>query len=265
MTVSEQIKEYWEAKALTPLDDMGLKPTGRDPFLQRAVEWAMLKHIPAGKKVLDVGCGDGVSTKEFARSAKSVLAIDYVENYVKQAAELCASEGLTNVTCLHGDILKLQETAKPYAPFDVAITLRCLINLPEEKLQFEAIDNIFDCLAPGGLYLLSEGWSESWSALDDCREQCGLDKMYLVPHNKLISKERLIAHLAPKAELVAYESLGFYVFLSRVLQPLVMAPEAPQHLHAINRVANDLQRAGIAPAEFDKIGYPGVCVFRKKA
>jgi hypothetical protein len=121
-----------------------------------------------------------------------------------------------------------------------------------------------DTLEPGGLYLLSEGWTESWAALDKMRERCGLDKMYLVPHNKLISKERLIEHLKPRAELVAYESLGFYVFLSRVLQPLVRLPEPPQHLHAINKVAAQLYNLGIAPAEFDDIGYPGVCVFRKK-
>lgn len=261
---SEEIKNYWETKSLTPLDDEGLRPTGRDSFLQEAVEEAIIKHLPPGKKILDIGCGDGLSTVAFARSASSVVAIDYVENYVKQAKELFAHEGLKNVECLPGDIRILHETVKPYQPFDVAITIRCLINLPTEAEQFRAVDRILDCLPEGGLYICSEGWSESWAALDETRQQCGLGKMYLVPHNTLISKERFVKHLAPKADLIAYESLGFYVFLSRVLQPMVMAPERPRHLHPINKVAKQLYSLGIAPADFDEIGYPGVCVFRKK-
>lgn len=264
MSVTEEIKGYWEAKALTPLDSEGLRPTGRDSHLQHALEDAVSRHIPAGKKILDIGCGDGLSTAQWCKTAKSVVGIDYVENYIKQAKEIAAHEGIKNVEFLHGDILKLQEVVKPYAPFDVAITIRCLINLPDEATQFKALDNIFDCLDKGGLYICSEGWSESWAALDRVRERCGLDKMYLVPHNLLISKERMIKHLSSKAELIAYESLGFYVFLSRVLQPLVMAPEPPKHLHPINKVAQQLYALGIAPKEFDEIGYPGVCIFRKK-
>lgn len=265
MSVStDEIKKYWEAKSLTPLDEEGLRPTGRDSFLQQCVEEAVLRHLPAGKKLLDVGCGDGMSTIQFARRASSVVGVDYVENYVKQARENCAREGLKNVECLHGDVLSLKDRVAPHAPFDVAVTIRCLINLPDEATQFRAVDNIMDCLAEGGLYLLSEGWTESWAALDEMRERCGLDKMYLVPHNRLISKERLIKHLAPRAELIAYESLGFYVFLSRVVQPMVTAPQPPKHLHPLNRVARQLYSLGIAPADFDELGYPGVCVFRKK-
>lgn len=265
-TISEEIKQYWEAKSLTPLDDMGLRPTGRDSYLQQALETAILKHLPAGKSILDVGCGDGASSVIFAKGsqAKSLVGIDYVENYIKQAKELGAREGLVNAQFMHGDVLDLAKTVKPYLPVDVAITIRCLINLPEESQQFKAVDNIIDCLPKGGLYICSEGWEESWAALDRLRERCGLDKMYLVPHNKLVNKERFIEHLAPKAELVAYESLGFYVFLSRVLQPLVTAPQPPRHLHEINKVAAQLYALGIVAAEFDEIGYPGVCVFRKK-
>lgn len=262
--VSQEIKKYWESKSLTPTDGEGLRPTGRDSFLQQALEEAISKHIPAGVKLLDIGCGDGASTMVWAKKSKSVVAVDYVENYVRQAKERSIESGQKNIECLHGDVLALQSIVKPYIPFDAAISIRCLINLPDEESQFKAVDNIFDCLAPGGLYICSEGWSESWDALDKLREQCGLDKMYLVPHNLLISKERLVEHLSAKAELVAYESLGFYVFLSRVLQPMVTAPEPPRHLHPINGVAAKLFSLGVAPGEFDNIGYPGVCVFRKR-
>lgn len=262
MSVSEEIKQYWESKSLTPLDDEGLRPTGRDPFLQRSLEEVVMRHMPPGKKILDVGCGDGNSTAVWARSAHSVLALDYVENYVKQAQELFMRSGFTHVECVHGDLRQLQNYVKGRV-FDVAITIRCLINLPDEKSQFDALDKIFETLPKGGLYICSEGWAESWAALDEMRIRCGLEKMYLVPHNLLISKERMIKHLAPKAELIAYESLGFYTFLSRVFQPLVTAPEAPKHLHPINKVAKTLFSLGIAPEEFDEIGYPGVCVFRK--
>jgi len=262
---NEEIRAHWEDVAVNLVDKDGLKRTIRDHNLQEALEEAMLSHMKVGDRLLDVGSGDGSSTAIFARKTQApVVAVDYVEGFCDLTRQNLAAVGAKDVTVLQGDARQLDTVLKGIEPVDVALSIRCLINFPTHEEQFAVAEKTLDFVKSGGLYMLSEGWAECWDALDEMRERCGLPRMHLVHHNVLINKAELIERLAPKAELVAEHSLGFYSFLSRVFQPMVVAPEAPKHMHPINVMAKKLSSLGIAPAEFDALGYPGICVFRKK-
>lgn len=260
--LTQEIRKHWENASENMVDGMGLKPTVRDPFMQDAVESAFLKHLKPGQTLLDVGCGDGEPVARFAEATQSkVVAVDYIPKFV----ELTKAR-LPQATVLQGNILKLDELLKDQEAFDVVTTIRCLINLPTWEEQQQGLDQLVKQVKPGGLFITSEGWADGWEALSEIRVQMGLDPMKLVHHNLLINREQLVAYLQGKGmSLVAYHSLGFYTFLSRVLQPMVQSPEPPQHLHKINLVAAQMVNAGIEPTEFDRYGFPGVCVFQKQA
>jgi ubiquinone/menaquinone biosynthesis C-methylase UbiE len=72
-----------------------------DFFVQRLIpSWA-------GQVVLDVGCGSGLQTVQFAPRAKHVVAIDISGSLVRKAQEKLRLRGLSNVTLIQGDATAL--------------------------------------------------------------------------------------------------------------------------------------------------------------
>ncbi len=66
-------------------------------------------------------------------------------------------------------------------------------------------------------------------------------------------------------EIVDYHGLGFYLFMSRVFQPLFRQPDEPVHDHPINCIAGKMIE--VAPSlneAFSEYDYAGMYVLRKK-
>jgi SAM-dependent methyltransferase len=61
--------------------------------------------VQPGDRVVDIGCGAGQTTRQAARASRtgSVLGIDVNATALDQAREIARSEGLGNVTFVHGD------------------------------------------------------------------------------------------------------------------------------------------------------------------
>jgi len=102
--------------------------------------------IRAGDRVLDVGCGAGLTTREAARAAApgEVLGIDVSAVALERARELTASEGLANVVYEEGDA-----QTHPFAPasFDVAISRFGVMFFSDPVAAFA---NIARALRPDG-------------------------------------------------------------------------------------------------------------------
>ncbi len=60
-----------------------------------------------GRTVLDVGCGSGLQTVQFAPQAKHVLAIDISRALMRKVQDKLKAQGLTNVTLLQGNATQL--------------------------------------------------------------------------------------------------------------------------------------------------------------
>jgi len=69
-TKMEKIHDYWEHAAKQDLDSDGLRATARDPYMQEVIEKIIEKRLNPESSLLDVGCGDGISTLRFARNVK---------------------------------------------------------------------------------------------------------------------------------------------------------------------------------------------------
>jgi SAM-dependent methyltransferase len=97
-------------------------------------------------RVLDVGCGTGVTTREAARTAKagSVLGVDLSTRMLERAREHARTEGLDNVRFERGDV-----QIYPFEPasFTVAIS-RFGVMFFDDPVG--AFTNIGRAIAPGG-------------------------------------------------------------------------------------------------------------------
>lgn len=77
------------AKAELPSD---YPPDGMEVrLIQRFVKFK-------GRRVLEIGCGDGRLTRQFAPLASTVLAIEPDAAQIRLARRMAAAEGITNVS-----------------------------------------------------------------------------------------------------------------------------------------------------------------------
>jgi ubiquinone/menaquinone biosynthesis C-methylase UbiE len=259
-----EIRDCWERSATIDVDSDGLRPTARDPYLQEILEKSICNWIYPEARILDVGCGDGTSTFRFASIADLVLGIDYIEDFTKKAKKLAETQKIGNVIFETGNVLDLSRVRDNYGPFDICITIRCLINLPEWSKQSQALKEIAACIRKGGLYLTSEGWADGMDGLNLARRRLGLKPMKIAPYNLLISREQFEDEIQKYFEFLGYVNLGLYLFISRVLQPAYVFPQGPKHTHLLNQIAAQMVSAGVGAMDFSYCDYAGVYILRRK-
>ena len=134
----DKIKNYWESRAK---EDGSVQSTTNDVYLReietRVLGDFILKLSP--ETVADIGCGDGCTTIATALKLPSVKfwGFDYAESMIRNANRNLSETGLENVSFEVGDI-----TDSVKGNYDLIYTTRCLINLPQRRLQINAIHNI---------------------------------------------------------------------------------------------------------------------------
>lgn len=130
------------------------KPFGWGPaqFVEWATVEAMLEAlaVPAGARVLDVGCGVGWTTLLLAEAGLAPLGIDLVAANVEVARERAARWG-SPARFAVADMDALQLAGE--APFDVALLFDALHHSARQR---DALAGIARHLRPGGVLLLGE-------------------------------------------------------------------------------------------------------------
>jgi SAM-dependent methyltransferase len=258
------IEQYWKNAAEREVDADGLRPTARDPHLQAIVEETIEKWIWPEAKVFDIGCGDGLSTLRFAKRATLAIGVDYVIEFVERAEATRRASLQSNILFRQANVLDLSNVISEHGLADIAITIRCLINLPDWDHHKRAIEQVAKCVRPGGLYILSEGWSEGWTGINLLRARAGLKPLELVKYNTLLSRVRFEEFVSQYFDFVHYENLGFYLVMSRVVQPMLVYPDEPRHNHPLNSVAGQLLTRQIGTSAFSDADFAGVYVLRRK-
>jgi SAM-dependent methyltransferase len=87
-------------------------PDENDPMLVTAIEY--FGDI-AGKRLLDLGCGDGRSSLFFAKRGANVVAIDISEVAIKNLSEFCQANQIENITPIQHSAFEITNLE----PFDL--------------------------------------------------------------------------------------------------------------------------------------------------
>lgn len=114
---------------------------------------------PAGLRILDVGCGDGILTLALARQGAQATGVDASETMVAAALDRVEGHGVD------ASFKVAQTEALPFGPgtFDVVIaaTVLCFIENATEPLR-----EMSRVLKPGGRLIVGElGKWNSWAAV----------------------------------------------------------------------------------------------------
>ena len=230
-----QGKKFWETRA----QDQSLtdaEATHSDVW-QRWLEIETIKpFLRATDSMVDVGCGSGYATRLLAPLVRETLGVDFSESMIERAR--AAAAGKPNLRFEVGNALDLDPHA--LGTFDVALSVRCLINLETWELQQRAIENVATLLKPGGRFIFVEGLADGRRNLTAMRAQMGLSEMPTVWHNIDFEESRLMPNLDRFFTLDARRHFGVYDFVSRIVHPMAVAPESPVYDSAINRTAAQL-------------------------
>ena len=156
-TANAEMGRYWNEVA-------GPRWVGRQALQEaRNVEMlAMLleaAHAARGERVLDIGCGTGVTTEPFARAVSpggQVTAVDISQPMLDAARRRMDERGITNVTLLLGDA---QVYPLPPASFDL-VTSRCGVMFFADPTA--AFANLLKALKPGARLCMAV-----WATLDE--------------------------------------------------------------------------------------------------
>ena len=107
----------------------------------------LLPHIKPTSLILDVGCGPGTITSDFAKLASSgkVTGVDNSEGIITSAQNTFPQSTQSNLTFLVGDAYKLDF---PDNTFDIVHAHQVLIHL---KTPIEALKEFYRVCKPGGI------------------------------------------------------------------------------------------------------------------
>lgn len=109
----------------------------------------VLKVLPPGGRVLDVGCGAAPVVSELRRRGVSCTGLEYAEDMIKHAKERLRSMGLDEGDLYQGDCCK---TPFEDGQFDVVVSLGVISYVEHYS---DALAEIRRLLKPGGFALIS--------------------------------------------------------------------------------------------------------------
>lgn len=230
----DKIKQHWETRA-----SRGLAAGSDDVILKKLEIEAIAKYVKNGMRILEVGCGNGITAVELAKRFNvEIIGIDYVAKMVDEAKLMAARQSLIGkVEFAVGDVCALPEQRCDY---DLIYSERVLINLSDFEAQRRAIVDITNLLRPGGRYVMCESCLDGLEKINEMREMIGLSVIAPPWHNIYFRGRDLRELVLPGMELEAVDCFSAtYYFLSRVVNAWLAKEEGlePSYDSTINRLA----------------------------
>jgi SAM-dependent methyltransferase len=148
--MSADLQRMSDVELLAAWDDFHRKSVGGDSFSARGWYELLYSDVFRGRKVLDFGCGLGITTIPYAASGAAVTFVDLVQSNVEVVRRVCQLKGLENVRfCYMEDLGSLATLAPDY---DFIYSCGSMINAPLEVVRLEA-QELLKHLKVGGRWI----------------------------------------------------------------------------------------------------------------
>jgi SAM-dependent methyltransferase len=233
--------------------ERGRYATSRD-YNSREIEIDGIRRYLTGTNILDLGCGNGYTLLSLATEMTdgSLVGVDFSNTMIDDAKAMMTREfaqaARLRLEFICEDVLTYLNRVAP-GDFDTIISERLVLNLPSWELQHRLIDGIIERLPRGGKYLMMEATKQGFQILNEVRRLAGLDT---IPDryagnessNKL-DEAKLDALFSRRSDVKVERKhlFSFYALASKVLHPLIVAPEQPKFASPINDLARTVQQA----------------------
>lgn len=240
---SEELKRRYEEFAKS----LDYRTTASDYHLRELEIDTAATYIRDGMTTLDVGCGLGYAVAQYAsRFRISAHGVDYSANMVEGAQQLLQKNYPELKSRVKLEIASVTQLPYDEKTFDVVTSHRCLMALLDWNLQQKALLEIHRILKPGGVLVLMEGTFEGLDRLNHMRQIFGLEPIAPDGRERLITlkfrEPQLLDFCHHYFQVDRIQRFGMYYFLTRIVQPLLVAPDKPSYDHKLNQIAREVAR-----------------------
>lgn len=163
---------WWQSTDKDVADPRDIVARGYDAVAERYLEWSPLRPsgprlaylaracdlIPAGSRVLELGCGAGRPMTEALAVSRDVTGVDISATQIE-----LARRNVPAATFLHADM-----TAISFDPasFDAVVAFYSLTHVPRDDVP-PLLGRIRDWLRPGGTFLASMGVEDDPGTIEE--------------------------------------------------------------------------------------------------
>jgi 2-polyprenyl-3-methyl-5-hydroxy-6-metoxy-1,4-benzoquinol methylase len=166
----EQVKEYWDRRPCNIRHSP--QPVGTKEYFDEveARKYFVEPHIPGfaqferwrGKKVLEIGCGIGTDTINFARNGAHVTAVDLSEKSIGIARERSVIFSVQDrVQFFSGDAEGLSRFV-PVEPYDLIYSFGVIHHTPQPE---RVLEQVRQYVRPGSTVKIMVYHQRSWKVL----------------------------------------------------------------------------------------------------
>jgi 2-polyprenyl-3-methyl-5-hydroxy-6-metoxy-1,4-benzoquinol methylase len=165
-----EVRAYWNSRPCNLRHSR--RPVGSREYFDEveARKYFVEPHIPLfaefarwkGKRVLEIGCGLGTDTMNFARAGAQVTAVDLSDESLKLARQRAETFGLADrITFIQADAEHLSEYV-PVAPYDLIYSFGVIHHTPNPGAVIEQIKRY---MTPESLFKIMVYNKLSWKVL----------------------------------------------------------------------------------------------------
>ncbi len=169
----------WQGKELGQQYLQGVR--GAIPFATEQIElilWLVQRMVPQVGRFLDLGCGDGVLGRALFRRFPQAhgVFLDFSSTMIEAAQQHLGEN--RNATLLNQDYATPAWTGavRPHAPFEVIVSGFSIHHQPDERKR-ALYQELFDLLAPGGLFLNLEHVASSTRRIESDFDEYFIDAL----------------------------------------------------------------------------------------
>jgi len=233
---TKKIIDYYDAR-VTEHKDSGHSTLLDDNLRTLEIE-TVQNWLSDTDRVLEIFCGNGLSTLEFSTRCESVVGCDLSEKMIASAQRNLAARtpSGTSVKFEQRDVLEIDNA---YAPgqFDTVVSVRGLINLPSFEMQKDAILKVHKLLPRGGKFIFVEGYRNGLKKINELREGLSLKPLSEPWYDSYFEEPELSEFLLQHFNVKEERNLDIYFLVSRVLYPYACKPAEPEFSNVCNTVA----------------------------
>jgi ubiquinone/menaquinone biosynthesis C-methylase UbiE len=238
---AQDVCGFWNSRA-----GLGQWAGSRDVIAKQLEVEAIAAYVRDGMRVLEVGCGNGITAIEIARRYRvELLGIDFAEEMIAAATLMLADQHLKGAVRFQiGDVRSLTDFSER---FDFIYTERVLINLPDWQAQRQAIASIAGLLADGGLYAMCENSQDGLDQINSLRQRVGLPGITPPWHNRYLRDAEIAQESFSGIKLEGVNTYSStYYFLSRIVNAWLAARrgDEPAYDDPVNQLALRLPSIG---------------------